>query len=169
MKETGFMKLKRILERRVEQIKRVIDFLPIIWKGYDFDYYYTIELFKHQLQRQAKYFESKDAYSVDSKLYAQKIRTAIRLIDKVYDDEYAYVWQQQVEERWGKGVLDFDLEEDEEGRNYLEFSYRKQNHKDRKQIDKDIRELSDIGIQRQKRAHKLLWEYIEWNIQRWWD
>jgi len=134
MKGTGYMKIKRIIERRVEQIKRVIDFLPIIWKGYDFDYYYTIELFKHQLQRQAKYFESKE-----------------------------------VEERWGKGVLDFDLEEDEKGRNVLEFSYRKQNHKDKEEIDKTIRELSDLGIQRQKRAHKLLWEYIEFHIQDWWD
>ena len=70
------------------RLKRVWDFLPIIWKGYDFDYAHAIELFKYQLERTADLLESDKAYTVNSNTHAQKIRTAIRLIDIVYDEEY---------------------------------------------------------------------------------
>ena len=53
--------------RKYEQIQRVIDFLPIIWKGFDFDYHYSLELFKKQLERQAKFLESDKPYSSDAK------------------------------------------------------------------------------------------------------
>jgi len=75
-------------KRKYRQIQRVIDFLPIIWKGYDFDYVYSIKLFRKQLQRQATFLESDKAYSLSAKTNAQKIRTAIRLMDKVYDEDY---------------------------------------------------------------------------------
>ena len=39
------------IRRKYQQIKRVIDFLPIIWNGFDFDYTYSIQLFKKQLER----------------------------------------------------------------------------------------------------------------------
>ena len=70
------------------RLKRVRDFLPIIWKGYDFDYTHAIELFKYQLERTADLLESDKAYTVNSNIHAQKIRTAIRLMDIVYDEEY---------------------------------------------------------------------------------
>src|SRR6056300_1361197 len=70
------------------RLKRVWDFLPIIWKGYDFDYSHAIDLFKYQLERTADLLESDKAYTLNAKLHAQKIRTAVRLIDKVYNEEY---------------------------------------------------------------------------------
>lgn len=103
-------------KRKYRQIKRVIDFLPILWKGYDFDYGYAIELFKHQLIRTANYLESDKAWTTSAKTNAQKVRTAIRLMDIVYND-------------------------------YNE----------------------DYTYEKQKRAHKLLWDFIEHNIQWWWD
>ena len=45
-------------KRKYRQIQRVIDFLPIIWNGFDFDYRYSVELFKKSLERQAKFLES---------------------------------------------------------------------------------------------------------------
>ena len=106
--------IKYFFKRKYQQVERIIDFLPIIWKGYDFDYYYSIELFKKQLERQAKLFESDDLNPDRSKQNASRIRTAIRLMDKVYDGDY-------------------EME------------------------------------QKQNKAHKLLWDFIEHNIQYWWD
>ena len=74
------------IRRKYQQIKRVIDFLPIIWNGFDFDYTYSIQLFKKQLERQAKYFESGKSYSDRANQNVSRIRTAIRLMDKVYDE-----------------------------------------------------------------------------------
>jgi len=70
------------------RLKRVWDFLPIIWKGYDFDYAHALNLFKYQLERTADLLESDKAYTINAKLHAQKIRTAVRLMDKVYNEEY---------------------------------------------------------------------------------
>jgi hypothetical protein len=119
------------VKRKIRQIKRVIDFLPLIWSGFDFDFRYSLDLFKKQLERTASFLESDKAYTLSAKTNAQKIRTAIRLIDIVYDEKY-------VDE-----FLD---------------SY-----------DGNDREGFKRVIEKQKRAHKLLWDFIEHNIQRWWD
>jgi hypothetical protein len=71
-----------------KRLKRVWDFLPIIWKGYDFDYAHAIELFGYQLKRTADLLESNKAYAVDSNIQAQKIHTTLRLMDIVYNEEY---------------------------------------------------------------------------------
>ena len=119
------------VKRKIQQIKRVIDFLPLIWNGFDFDYSYSLDLFKKQLERTASFLESDKAYTLSAKTNAQKIRTALRLMDIVYDEKY-------VDE-----FLD---------------SY-----------DGNDREGFKRVIEKQNRAHKLLWDFIEHNIQRWWD
>jgi hypothetical protein len=107
------------IRRKYQQIKRVIDFLPIIWNGFDFDYTYSIQLFKKQLERQAKFFESGKSYSDRAKQDASRIRTAIRLMDKVYDEEYSTEWPDILREKYGDDVLDWDWEETSQGSGYL--------------------------------------------------
>ena len=121
----------RQIKRVIGRIKRVIDFLPLIWNGFDWDYSYAIQLFQKQLERTASFLESDKAMTLDAKMNAQKIRTAIRLMDIVYEERY-------VDE-----FLDSDGGNDREG-------FRR-------------------VIEKQKRAHKLLWDFIEHNIQYWWD
>ena len=41
------------VKRFFRKLKRVWDFIPIIWKGDDYDYQYSIDLFKYQLDRTA--------------------------------------------------------------------------------------------------------------------
>ena len=120
----------RQIKRVIGQIKRVIDFLPLIWNGFDWDYSYAIQLFQKQLERTASFLESDKVYSLSSKTNAQKIRTAIRLMDIVYEERYMEEF--------------FDSN------------------------SKDIEEYKRV-IEKQKRAHKLLWDFIEHNIQYWWD
>ena len=67
-------------KRKYRQIKRVIDFLPMIWKGYDFDYSYAINLFRHQLIRTEKYMSSPDTITVNANKRAKRIKTAIELL-----------------------------------------------------------------------------------------
>jgi hypothetical protein len=119
------------IKQKYQQIKRVIDFLPMIWSGNDWDYFYSLELFQKQLERTATYLESDKAVTQNAKIHAQKIRTALRLMDIVYDDTY---------------ITEFL--EGNDSKNGEEF----------------VR-----VIKKQKRAHKLLWDFIEHNIQSWWD
>jgi len=117
-------------KRKYRQIRRTLDFLPLIWNGFDWDYIYSIELLQKQLERTASFLESDKAHTLSAKTNAQKIRTALRLMDIVYDEKYV----------------------DE---------YFDSNSKDREEYKR--------VIEKQKRAHKLLWDFIEHNIQKWWD
>ena len=76
------------MKRFFRRVKRVIDFLPIIYKGADWDYYYSIELFQYQLKRTADFLESDKANTMDAKATASRIRTAVELMDRVYNHYY---------------------------------------------------------------------------------
>jgi len=161
--------IKYFFKRKYQQVERVIDFLPIIWNGFDFDYSYSIELFKKQLERQAQFFESDKSYSDRSKQDASRIRTAIRLMDKVYDDDYGSEYQDKLKQLYGENALDFWLEDTGEGdgSTFLRWEYNKWDNAE--EISQVQKKLFLESKQKQKRAHKLLWDFIEHNIQFWWD
>jgi hypothetical protein len=155
--------------RKWYQIKRVLDFLPVIWKGYDFDYNYSIEIFKKSLERQAEFMESDRAYSDRAKQDASRIRTVIRLMDKVYDGEYETEWVDKIQEKYGKDVLDWEWEETKENSELFYHRYKYEKWDNSEEIRKVKYELADKSRKKQKRAHKLLWNLVEHNIQYWWD
>ena len=161
-------------KRKYRQIQRVIDFLPIIWKGFDFDYRYSIDVFRKQLERQAKFLESDSAITLEAKNNASRIRTAIKLMDKVYDDEYAFEYVDTLEKLYGKTKHEFvELDEkDKKGDPYYSLKLTNENAIDEKhqeEIDEVRREMLILSHKKQKKAHKLLWDFIEHNIQKWWD
>ena len=162
-------------KRKYRQIQRVMDFLPIIWNGFDFDYRYALELFKKQLERQAKFLESDRAMTLSAKHNASRIRTAIRLMDKVYDEEYGMEYVEQIERIYGKTHFDWiELEEKSKysGEPLYQLNIRNElavDEKHQEEIDEVRKHMMKLSQERQTRAHKLLWDFIEHNIQRWWD
>ena len=162
------------IKRKIRQIKRVIDFLPIIWNGFDFDYRYSIEPFRKQLERQAKFLESDRAMTLSAKTNAQKIRTAIRLMDKVYDEEYAHQYMDTIDKLYGTTHYEFvEMDElDKDGEPFYRIKLWNENAVDEEhqnEINEIRKKMAIDGKYKQKRAHKLLWDFIEHNIQRWWD
>ena len=162
------------VRRKIQQIKRVIDFFPLIWNGFDFDYRYSIELFRKQLERQAKFMESDRAMTLEAKNTAQKIRTAIRLMDKVYDEEYSSEYMTHIDKLYGTTHYDFvEIDElDNAGEPLYELKLWNENAVDeyhQKEIEEVRKQMMLLDRDKQNRAHKLLWDYIEHNIQRWWD
>jgi hypothetical protein len=154
-------------KRKYRQIQRVIDFLPLIWKGFDFDYQYSIDLFKKQLERTANYLDSNRSYSMDAKQRASRIRTAIRLMEKVYEEDYSHEYVKKLEQLYGEDVLDWSTMSLGKGRCELKYEYEKWDNRD--EIDEMKIKLFKESNEKQKRAHKLLWDFIEHNIQHWWD
>lgn len=156
-------------KRKYRQVKRVLDYLPIIWKGYDCDYGYAIELFKHQLIRTANFMESDGAYAIDSNIRAKRIKTAIELLDKVYDEEYGCEYQEQIKSIYGDNVLDWNFEDTGRGdeTSYLKYEYEKWENKD--EVKETFDKLFKQSKEKQIRAEKLVWEFISHNIRGWWD
>lgn len=155
-------------KRKYQQIERVIDYLPVIWKGFDFDYCYSLELFKKQLERQAKFLESDRVYRSDAKHNANRIRTAIRLMDKVYSGDYETEWADKFQEQFGTEALDWVFEDTGDGlTSYLTQKYEKWDNAE--EIGKVKTVLVKQSMKKQKRAEKVLWEFIGHNIRYWWD
>lgn len=156
-------------KRKIQQIKKVLRFLPVLWQTYNFDYRYAIDLFKLQLEDTAKYLESDKAMTADAKVNAQKVRTIIKLMDKVYEEEYAVEYQDRLEEKYGKNVLDWNFVPIKEKEGYSSLNYEYESWSNREEVQKDLDLWFKESREKQKRAHKLLWKLIENNIQKWWD
>ena len=157
------------IKRKYRQIERTLSFLPLIWNGFDFDYRYATDLFRKQLERIADEMESDRGRLENAKTNAQKIRTAIRLMDKVYDEEYGCEYQDKLKELYGENVSDWWFEDTGKGddSSYLRYEYEKWDNSE--EIKKVERKLLLESKNKQKKAHKLLWNFIEHNIQNWWD
>jgi len=162
------------VKRKYRQIERTLSFIPVIWKGYDRDYGSALDVFEHQLKRTADYLESDKAWSLDAKTNAAKIWTAIELMEKVYNEDYAMEYMDDIERLYGKSKHEFvELDEkDENGDPYYTMKITNKNAVDeehQKEIDEVRHQMFLKGMDKQKRAHKLLWDFIEHNILKWWD
>ena len=143
-------------KRKYQQIQRVIDFLPMVWNGFDFDYRYSLEFFKKSLERQAKFLESDRACTLEAKQNASRIRTAIRLIDKVYDDEYEMEWIDKIEKQFGKEALDWEFEDtgDGTGSSFITNKYEKWDNAEEIKVVKT--EFVKQSREKQKKAEEQL-------------
>lgn len=161
------------IKRKYRQIERTLSFLPLIWKGYDWDYHYGIDLFQHQLKRTEKYIRENGIH-LHNQNTASRIQTAIDLMQKVYEDKYSMEHYDILHEKYGKSNWEFieTGDFDEKGDPYytLKTTWEKavdENHN--KQIEEERHQMMLKSLKKQKRAHKLLWDFIEHNIQHWWD
>ena len=158
-----------VVKRFFRRVKRVMDFLPMIWKGYDYDYRYAIELFQYQLERTADFMESDRVLTVDADIRARRIRTAVELLQKVYDEQYGCEYQDKLKEMYGENVLDWSFEDtgDGDGSSYLRYRYEMWDNAE--EIQRMMNKLFLESQAKQKRAEKLVWKFISHNIRYWWD
>ena len=158
--------------RKYRQIKNVIGWIPVVWNQFDFDYHYSLEVFKHQLLKQARFMESNQAVCVDSHISAEKIRMIVRLMDKVYNEEYAMEYQERLANEFGKDVLDFHFEKNNNSE-YSTLKFKYETSLKYYYIKDKIKEKHDQYFMesqnKQNRAHQLLWKLIEFYIRGWWD
>lgn len=71
----------------ISKIRRVIAWLPVIWKIREWDESYIEEVFLFQLKRTIDHIE-KHKYFEGWEVVVQKGRTMIRLAEKVFEEEY---------------------------------------------------------------------------------
>jgi len=154
--------------RKRNQFRNLKRWLPLIWNKYDFDYSYSIDMFKRALLDQAEYMESDNAWGVSAKDDAKRIRIIVSLMEKVYDDTYALEYQDKLKELYGDDVLDFNFVPSEfKDMNTLEWGYKSRPNAD--EIDKMHSKLLKESQAKQERAEELLWKLIAHNIRRFWD
>lgn len=74
----------------LKKIRRVIDFIPIIWKGSDFDYGDAVDLFQYQLKRLEPSIRNGNHNNATH--YADRILLTIELLDRFKNDYYLEVY-----------------------------------------------------------------------------
>jgi hypothetical protein len=103
-------------------VKRLIEFTPIIWNSYDWDYTYATNLFQFQLLRMADYFD-KHGNLETNRHSAQRIRTVCKLMDRSYNEYYIDAAYDSLMEKYGKEAFEFELSPTDYGKNSLCFKY----------------------------------------------
>jgi len=162
------------IKQFIRRVRRTIDFLPIIWKGHDFDYSYAIELFKYQMARTADFMESEQAMTRDANIKASRIRTAVELLKKVYNDEYSSEWQDKLKNLYGENVIDWefielDVKSDYDGQPLYEIKWEYEKWDNSEEVENVKQQLFKESKDKQQKAEKLVWEFISHNIRYWWD
>lgn len=158
------------------RVKRTLDFLPMIWNGHDFDYGYALDLFRYQLERTADFLDSDRANNIYAKKISFRIKTATVLMQKVYDEEYAMAWMDQIQKEFGPTALNLKsvlIKPDTPGLEELAGHYLyKSEYEDwdnAEEIRERIKVLADQCNAKQKKAERILWQWINHNIKQWWD
>ena len=165
-----YREIKYSIRRFFWRIKNICKWIPLLWKQFDFDYGYAVDAFKFQLIKLAEFMESDKAYTVDAKERAKRIRTAIRLMEKVYNEDYGCEYQDQIRELYGNREFVFTPIPDKPDFSSLEFVFdEKYDQEQLKSIGEIEHELFLKSQAKQKKAHRILWKYIEHNIQGWWS
>lgn len=162
-------KIKYFFRRKTWQIRNVFRWLPVIWNQFDFDYSYSLEVFKFQLLKQAEFLESDKARTVSAKHNATRIRTAIKLMNKVYDEDYACEYQNKLREIYGEDVLDHSFEEFDEDSAFVELIWKYEKLENTDEIEAVKNKLFKESREKQEKAHRILWEFIAHNLRKWWD
>ena len=102
---------------------------------------------------------------------AVNIKTITKLMQKVYDEDYACEYQDIMESIAGKRTTEFVKTDD--GYGYYKMMDAKwanaRTDEENEFFNKLNTEYFKMCQANQERAHELLWKLIEHNIRKWWD
>ena len=130
-------------------LKKTLEYYPVLKGDQDWDYDFLFDLIIFKLQRMKNYFQNAQI-AMDSKIYAQQINTAIKLInigfrnDEVETDKYVNL----------KNANRFLTKEQ------LEFYTKVDSKKGTKYLPNELR---------MAKAIKLFGEYFVFKVMYWWD
>ena len=145
---------------------------------YDYDWESSVNVFAFQLENIAKFLESKKAFSARAKEDAMRIRTVLKLMKKVYDEEYLEEYHDKLAEIYDKEAFEFvtvPVKFDGELKKYtthrlcLKYEIDDKYKDMRDEMKATHSKLFQESIDKQNKAHRILWEMIEHRIQWWWD
>jgi len=154
-------------------IRRVIKWLPVIWKDRDYDHYYLMYLIKHKLLLYKKYYENNwdcgghGLHTFSIKI--EKINTLLRLWDKIVYEEYELEYIDTLEELYGKEIFKFVKTEKGIGY-YLKSSYEDiYSDVELSKINELRLKLMEQGIKKGEKAQKLFWKMLGFYSNFFWD
>lgn len=147
------------------RVKDLISYIPVIWNGTSGDYSSSIDIFKHSLKLLKRDILLHSELE-GAEYHASRIDLVIKLMDKVYDDEYTNEWIDLIESKYGKYKVGFTPREDGL---FEMYSYHEGLNPELLDEAKEFRRKTIETLHlKQEKAHRILWKLIDRHIQRWW-
>lgn len=150
----------------LEKIKRVFNWIPIIWKMGEWDFYYLLKIMYHQISFMK---EANDKYSpcVKStvKETSDSMQEVLLVLKRLMDDNYLIERLKPVEEKYGELELKFKpCEWDDKGKPlYYEFDdNRTEEHQ------KAWTKAAELSDEDREKDEKMLWELLPKYYKTWW-
>ena len=107
----------------IRQIRKLVRWIPIIWRDRDWDYYFIYEILKQKLIDQEEYIR-KDGIHLYNQEDASSIKKAIEMIE-IVQTEY-HIDKYLTEKEWTKGGLDKSVKDHDNAKEEL-FKYLSDN------------------------------------------
>ena len=156
----------RWVKRQFASIKKVIQWLPIIWGDRDWDYSYFVTIVLHKLKSMQSFYANTDkTYSLGSEKIAREITEVVDLIEKLVADNY----EELIDPTFNNWIYEQDsfTKEviDENGHKHSYFNspeWSVENIKHREAVYKEAERQIQEDIEK---AVKLITK----NIRNWWD
>jgi hypothetical protein len=158
------------LRRFKRNIEAIISYIPIIWKSYDFDYIYSLDMMIHQLKRTIKLLESERAYGEGSKWRADKGKLIVNLYERYRDDFYALEPFDTMEQLYGEHSMEWEIVDNKGAKKIRGWKWEKAvDEQHNKEINETMDILLDLAQEKQNRCKKLFWRAMEEYLEYIWD
>jgi len=105
------------IKLKIKQLRKLIRWIPIIWRDRDWDYYFVYEILKQKLIDTEKYIR-KDGLHVFNEHDADSIKTAIEMIEKVQTEYHLDKYLSEATE-WTKEGMDKAAKDHDKARREL--------------------------------------------------
>lgn len=143
------------------RIKQVIDYVPILWYNYDWDYTGIFELLKKKLERMHEIHLN--GCLVTSDTTAKEIKTCILLLDRIIEDDYGNY--KRHEKRFGKPKFYF---KPIEGSDMLTLEDLNPGS-EKKDYSKSLVAARKRDVAQRDQDIELLFKIMNKKILHWWD
>lgn len=156
--------ITELVYRGCKRIWMMLRWVQFLWRHDDSDYSYAIEAFSIQLKHISKFLDSDRAYAMDAKFNAARIRTVLKLLKKVNDEDYAMEYMTEIAALYGKRSFQVD------DTNRLKYKFDTSYTEDElTEINRHEKALYQKSKLKQEKARRILIRLIDENIEKWWD
>lgn len=150
-------------------IKNLIVWFPVIWKDRDWDQQFLYVILHFKLKRMEN-LHRKYGHLVNSEKYANQIKLAVSLLDRIIKDDYLENVMIPHEKKWGESDFVFTPLKDNKNLSSLTIKVEKANTPEEKAKEhKERMTLYEHSDNLKKQDLDMLFKHIRKNVEGWWD
>jgi len=156
----------------LRQIKRIVDYIPILWNDEDWDYEFIFELLKYKLQRtRNEIFDGCGDEKEWKNPRIAEIDEVIKIIDKILNNDFVEEEHCLHEKKYGIIKMESGEKDEKTGlvRCNMYYELSKDNAELQKEASDEARKIYALEEERTQKALDDLFNLLSKNIRKWWD